>query len=77
MAGNVDAIEFRELGLIPKLNLWAAAQAKKGNRGTITRLYRETSVRIDLATIDELCRYFSVSVCELLEYVELDSLDEN
>jgi putative transcriptional regulator len=60
-----------------KLKISDVARATKIDRGTITRLYHETSVRIDLATIDELCRYFSVSVCELLEYVELDSLDEN
>ena len=60
-----------------KLKISDVARTTKIGRGTITRLYHETSVRIDLATIDELCRYFPVSVCELLEYVELDSLDKN
>lgn len=40
------------------------------NRGTLTRLYYETAERVDLDAIDSLCRYFSVSVGELFEFVE-------
>lgn len=38
-------------------------------RGTLSLLYTEQSVRIDLATLDKLCEYFSCSVGDLFEYV--------
>ncbi|WP_414155893.1 helix-turn-helix domain-containing protein [Pseudomonas sp. BNK-43-b] len=38
------------------------------NRGTLTRMYYETLVRIDLDTINTLCEYLAVSLDELLEY---------
>ncbi|MCG7980274.1 MAG: helix-turn-helix transcriptional regulator [Candidatus Thiodiazotropha endolucinida] len=38
------------------------------NRGTLTRMYHETLVRVDLETINTLCDYLSISVGELLEY---------
>jgi putative transcriptional regulator len=44
------------------------------NRGTLTRMYHETLVRVDLETINTLCEYLSVSVCELLEYQESEKI---
>lgn len=44
------------------------------NRGTLTRMYHETLVRVDLDTINTLCKYLSVSVCELLEYQESEKI---
>ncbi|WP_410210815.1 helix-turn-helix domain-containing protein [Aquirhabdus sp.] len=38
------------------------------NRGTLTRMYHETLIRIDLETINILCEYLSITVGELLEY---------
>lgn len=39
------------------------------NRNTITLLYRETATRIDLDTLEALCRYFDCRVGDLLEVV--------
>jgi putative transcriptional regulator len=41
-------------------------------RNTLSGLYRETTARIDMATLDALCRHFSCSVGELLERVPGD-----
>lgn len=43
------------------------------HRNTITLLYQETATRVDLETIDNLCRYFGVRVSDLFEYVEPES----
>ncbi|MCZ4372366.1 helix-turn-helix domain-containing protein [Vibrio diazotrophicus] len=40
------------------------------NRGTITRMYNESATRIEIEVIDILCRYLSVQVGELFEYVD-------
>ena len=40
------------------------------NRGTLARMYHETLVRVDLETVNTLCGYLSISVGELLEYLE-------
>lgn len=37
------------------------------NRGTLTRMYYETVERVELNVLDQLCRYFSCQVGELLE----------
>lgn len=39
------------------------------HRNTITLLYDETAARVDLETIEQLCRLFDCSVGELFEYV--------
>lgn len=39
------------------------------HRNTITLLYDETAVRVDLDAIDRLCALFDVSVGELFERV--------
>ena len=33
------------------------------------RVYRGGLTRIDLSTLDRLCRHFGVTTCEILEYV--------
>lgn len=38
------------------------------NRSTVTALYKETATRLDLASVDALCRLFRCSVGELFEY---------
>jgi putative transcriptional regulator len=37
------------------------------NRGTITRLYHETAVRVDFDVLEKLCNYLSCELNELLE----------
>jgi putative transcriptional regulator len=39
------------------------------NRSTITALYRETATRVDLPTIEQLCRFFRCQVGELFEHL--------
>ena len=51
-----------------KLKISDVARDTGINRGTLTRIYHETLVRIDLETINTLCEYLSISVGELLEY---------
>ena len=38
-------------------------------RNTLTLLYDESAVRVDLAVVSQLCEYFGCSVGELLEHV--------
>ena len=40
------------------------------NRGTITRLYHERAERVDLASIEKLCRYLDCGIEELFELVD-------
>jgi putative transcriptional regulator len=43
------------------------------NRNSVTLLYQETANRVDLETLDALCRYFNVEVADLLEFVDANS----
>ena len=38
-------------------------------RNTVAGLYRETTARIDLDTLNALCTHYGCSVADLLEYV--------
>jgi putative transcriptional regulator len=40
------------------------------NRGTITRLYKETATRIELDVVEKLCRYLEIEIEELFELVD-------
>ena len=40
------------------------------HRNTLTLLYAETATRVDIATIDILCKYFDCSAGVLFEYIE-------
>ncbi len=51
-----------------KLKVADVARETGLHRNTVTLLYDETAARIDLDAIDRLCRFFEVSVGELLEY---------
>ena len=51
-----------------KLKISDVARDTGINRGTLTRMYHETLMRVDLETINTLCEYLSISVGELLEY---------
>ncbi len=37
------------------------------NRSTVTALYNETATRIDLDTIEKLCKFFNCTIGDLLE----------
>ncbi len=40
------------------------------NRGTITRLYHETAVRVDMEVMDRLCKYLDCAPGDLFERIE-------
>ena len=40
------------------------------NRGTITRLYHERAERVDLDSIEKLCRYLECGIEDLFELVD-------
>jgi len=46
------------------------------HRNMISMLYKETATRIDIETIDALCRLFHCEVGDLLEFVD-DPIDES
>jgi len=51
-----------------KIKISELAREINLNRNTITLLFKEEASRIDLETIDKLCKYFNCSVSDLLEY---------
>jgi putative transcriptional regulator len=53
-----------------KLKISDVARDTGINRGTLTRLYYETTERVELGVLDQLCEYFSVDLPALLERVE-------
>jgi putative transcriptional regulator len=52
-----------------KLKISDVSRLTGANRGTITRLYQETAVRVELETLEQLCRVLQCGVGDLLEYV--------
>lgn len=53
-----------------KLKIVDVARETGVNRGTVTRLYHETASRVELETIEALCRFLECDVGDLFEYVE-------
>lgn len=53
-----------------KMKIVDVARATGLNRSTITSLYNETAERIDLETIDKLCKLFGCNVADILEFVD-------
>ncbi|KZY60177.1 Cro/Cl family transcriptional regulator [Oleiphilus sp. HI0071] len=51
-----------------KLKIADVAKDTGINRGTITRLYHETAVRVEFEVVEKLCRYLG---CELQDLLEL------
>jgi putative transcriptional regulator len=37
------------------------------NRGTVTRLYQETAIRVEFDVLQKLCMYLDCDISELLE----------
>ncbi|MGQ2923875.1 helix-turn-helix domain-containing protein [Hydrogenophaga sp. ANAO-22] len=58
-----------------KLKISDVARDTGLHRNTITLLYQETATRIDLEAVETLCRYFSVGVGDLFEYIDTPSSD--
>lgn len=40
------------------------------NRGTLTRLFHDKAERVDLATMEKLCRYLDCGIGELFELAD-------
>jgi putative transcriptional regulator len=53
-----------------KLKISDVARDTGLHRNTITLLYQETATRVDLDAVEALCRYFGVSVGEMLELID-------
>lgn len=53
-----------------KLKISDVSRATGIHRGTLSRLYQEKAMRIELEVLDKLCRYLKCDVCELLEQTE-------
>ena len=52
-----------------KLKISDVARDTGINRGTITRLYQETAVRVEFDVLEKLCVYLGCEIGELLEVV--------
>lgn len=53
-----------------KLKISDVARDTGLHRNTITLLYQETANRIDIDVLDILCKYFSVAVSDLFEFID-------
>jgi len=58
-----------------KLKIADVARDTGINRGTITRLYQETAVRVDFEVLEKLCRYLGCDISELLELPSQDAIN--
>ena len=61
---------FAELLGARKLKVADVVRDTGINRSTLTRLYPETTSRIDFETLETLCRYLECDVGELLELID-------
>ncbi|MES9948139.1 MAG: helix-turn-helix transcriptional regulator [Candidatus Thiodiazotropha sp.] len=53
-----------------KMKVIDVARETNLHRNTITLLYKETATRVDIETMDKLCKLFSCQVSDLFEFVE-------
>lgn len=49
-----------------RLKIADVARDTEINRGTITRLYHETAVRVDFEVLEKLCKYLDCEIGDLL-----------
>ncbi len=42
------------------------------NKGTLSRMYNEKIIRVDLLVLDKLCEYLECSVSDILEFQKND-----
>ncbi|RUO71247.1 helix-turn-helix domain-containing protein [Pseudidiomarina salinarum] len=61
---------FAELLGARKLKVSDVVRDTGINRSTLTRLYHETTSRIDFETLETLCRYLECDVGQLLEVTD-------
>ena len=52
------------------LKLSAVVHATGINRNTLTNMYYDRAVRIELPVADKLCKYFNCTMNDLFEYAE-------
>lgn len=52
-----------------KLRIADVARDTGLHRNTVTLLYDETAVRVDLDAMERLCAYFGVGVGDLFEFI--------
>lgn len=52
-----------------KLKVVEVARDTGINRGTLTRLYHETAIRVDFDVLNRLCLYLDCEIGELLEII--------
>jgi putative transcriptional regulator len=50
-----------------KLKIADVARDTGINRGTITRLYQETAVRVEFDVLEKLCVYLGCNIADLIE----------
>ncbi|MBE7563995.1 helix-turn-helix transcriptional regulator [Acidithiobacillus thiooxidans] len=53
-----------------KLRIADVAERSGLNRSTVSLLYKETAVRVDMDTMDKLCKLFQCGVGDVFEYIE-------
>jgi len=53
-----------------KVNVADLARKLDIHRGSISRLYHEKAIRVDVEHMDKLCRYFECEIGELFEFVD-------
>ncbi len=53
-----------------KMKVIDVAREADLHRNTITLLYKETATRVDIETMDKLCKLFGCEVGDLFEFVE-------
>jgi putative transcriptional regulator len=53
-----------------KMKVIDVARETDLHRNTITLLYKETATRVDIETMDKLCKLFGCQVGDLFEFVE-------
>ncbi|MET0064815.1 MAG: helix-turn-helix transcriptional regulator [Candidatus Thiodiazotropha sp.] len=53
-----------------KMKVIDVAREADLHRNTITLLYKETATRVDIETMDKLCKLFGCQVGDLFEFVE-------
>lgn len=76
MQGKVIKCHLSKIMGEKKLKISDVSRDTGISRGTLTRMYYETLVRIDIETISILCGYLGMTVGELFEYQSGDSLHE-
>lgn len=53
-----------------KLKVAEVARESDINKNTLHRLYNETATRIEIDTIEKLCRHLDIQVADLFELID-------